>query len=279
MSELSPTIRHRRLAAELRRLREDADMTPEDGAAALGISRPQLVKIETAKVKPSLAIVQRILDLYGRGEDHSLAVMQLARSIHQRGWWQAYGSFLAGSFAELEEDTDHMRIWQTELVPGLLQTKGYARALIASGDPLSEKDIDERVRARIQRQAVLTGSSPPTLDVVLDEAVLRRPVGGRAVLREQLAALVEAGQQDNISVRVLPADTGPHAGIGEGSFTIFGFPRPMDLDVVFLESAAGPIYVEEGDKVRRSTVTYRSIRAQALSEDDSAALIRTRIEE
>lgn len=273
MSELSPTIRHRRLAAELRRLRTEAGISPEDAAAALGISRPQLVKIETARVKPSPPIVERILALYGRGEDHTLAVMQLVRNIHKSSWWQAYGAFLSGSFAELEEDADEMGIWNTELVPGLLQTRGYARALITAGDLLGEKEIDDRVKARIQRQAVLTGQNPPILKVVLDEAVLRRPIGGREVMREQLEALLEAGQQDNISIRVLPAAVGPHPGIGEGSFTIFKFPLPMDRDVVFLESAAGPIYVEDLERVRRSTVTHTGISEKALSEEDSAALI------
>lgn len=273
MSELSPTIRHRRLAAELRRLRVEADISPENAAAALGISRPQLVKIETARVKPSVAIVRRILDRYGRDDDHKLAVMQLVQNIHELGWWQAYGTFLSGSFAELEEDADEMDIRNTEIVAGLLQTEAYARALITAGDPLTSKEIDDRVRARIQRQAVLTRQNPPTLRVVLDEAVLTRTIGGPDVMREQLAALQEAAERPNISIRVLPADAGPHAGIGEGSFTIFRFPRPMDMPIVFLESAAGPIYVEAREKVVRSIVTHEAISDKALPEEDSAALI------
>lgn len=274
MAELSPTIRHRRLAAELRRLRVEAGLTPEDAAANLGISRSQLVKIETAKVKPSQAIVERILNTYGRDEDHRRALLQLVRNIHQRGWWQAYSDFLAGSFAELEEDADSMRIWQTELIPGLLQTDDYARVLIASGDHRDEDEVDERVKARIRRQAVLTGHNAPTLHVVLDEAVLNRTIGGPAVMRGQLRHLMEMGERENISIRVLPTDAGPHAGIGEGSFTIFGFPRPMDLDVVFLESAAGPVFMEDMERVRRCNVTYDQISDQAMSEEASADLIR-----
>jgi transcriptional regulator with XRE-family HTH domain len=279
MSELSPTIRHRRLAAELRRLRNAADLSPADGAAALGISRPQLVKIETAKIKPPLPMVKRILDKWGRNEAHTLAVMAVARNIHELSWWQSAGGYLSGDFAELEEDADRMDIWNTELVPGLLQTDEYARALISSGDLRDEKEIDERVKVRMRRQAVLSGSNPPVLNVVLDEAVLHRSIGGPEVMRGQLRALLESGQRDNISIRILPADTGPHAGIGEGSFTIFGFPRPMDLDVAYLESSAGPIYVEEKVKVDRSRFVHGSITDQSLTVEKSAALIRTRIEE
>ena len=279
MSELSPTIRHRRLAAELRRLREDARLTPENAAGALGISRPQLVKIETAKTKPNLKMVKRILDQYGRNEEHTLAVMELARNIHELSWWQAAGGILSGSFAELEEDADRMDIWNTELVPGLLQEPEYARALIGSGDLRDATEIDKRVEVRMRRQAVLSRHNPPMLNVVLDEAVLRRAIGGAEVMRVQFAALLEKGARPNISIRVLPADGGPHAGIGEGSFTIFGFPRPMDLDVAYLESAAGPIYVEERDKVLRSKFVHDSISEQALSEEDSAALIGSRLEE
>lgn len=279
MPELSPTIRHRRLAAELRRLRNDAGLEPADGAAALGISRPQLVKIETAKIKPPLPMVKRILDKWGVNEEHTLAVMAVAKNIHELSWWQSAGAYLSGDFAELEEDADREDIWNTELIPGLLQTAAYARALIASGDLRDEKEIDDRVKVRMRRQAILDGSNPPVLNVVLDEAVLRRTIGGPEVMRDQLRALLEAGQRDNISIRILPADTGPHAGIGEGSFTIFGFPRPMDLDVAYLESAAGPIYVEEKVKVDRSRFVHASITKQSLTVEKSAALIRVRIEE
>lgn len=245
----------------------------------LGISRPQLVKIETAKAKPSQSTVEGILDAYGQDVDHRRAIMQVVRQIHQRGWWQAYADFLAGSFAELEEDADEILIWQTELVSGLLQTDDYARALISSGDLRDVDEIDERVQARIRRQAVLTGHNAPVLRVVLDESVLRRMIGGPAVMRGQLEHLLEMGQRANVSIRVLPANTGPHAGIGEGSFTIFKFPRPIDLDVTFIETPAGPVYVEDTQRVRRCTVTYDRISDQALSEEDSAALIRAFIEE
>lgn len=279
MSELSPTIRHRRLAAELRRLRLDAGLSPEDGAAALGISRPQLVKFETAAKKPPLVMVKRILDKWGRNEEHTLAVMAVARNVHELSWWQSADGILSGSFAELEEDAERMDIWNTELVPGLLQTADYARALIASGDLRDKEEIDKRVEVRMRRQAVLSRSNPPALNVVLDEAVLHRAIGGPEVMRGQLAALIDAGQRDNISIRILPAGAGPHAGIGEGSFTIFGFPRPMDLDVAYLESSAGPIYVEEKVKVDRSRFVHGSITDQSLTVEKSAALIRTRIEE
>jgi transcriptional regulator with XRE-family HTH domain len=276
--ENSPTVRHRRLAAELRRRREAARLSPEQVAAALGWSRPKLVRFETAKTRPQPADVAEMLGLYGGDEALKLALMQLARDVRTRGWWSAYDDVLAGSFAELENDASLIRSWQVEVIHGLLQTPDYARTLIR-GDATDDAEIDRRLQAREHRKAVLARENAPTLDFIVDEAVLRRPIGGAKVMRGQLAALLEAGERPNVSIRVLPISVGRYPSIGNGSFTVFAFPRPIELDVVFLESTLGGVYGEDAEQVHRCNVIFDRISEHALSEDQSAARIRDIIEE
>jgi transcriptional regulator with XRE-family HTH domain len=276
----SPTARQRRLAAELRRLREKAGLTPERAANALGWSRPKLVKIETAKRPPRVADVSHILDTYGGPEEAvRLALLKLTRDVRQRGWWAAYGDVLAGSYAELEDAADTIRTWQVQLVPGLLQTDEYARGVIQSGLPDDAAEADRRIQARVTRRALLARQSPPRLEVVLPEEVLRRPVGGTEVMRGQLEALRAAAGRPNISLRIIPISCGYYPSIGQGTMVIFGFSSPVDLSVAYLETLAGSVYVEDIAQVKHCNVTFDSIADAALSEEDSAALIAAIIEE
>lgn len=279
MSEQGPTARQRRLSAELRRLREAAGLTPEQAAGALGWSRPKLVKIELARSIPTSAEVERILSTYG-GIDEAvkLALMKLARDSHQRGWWAAYGDVLAGSYAQLEDSASRIRYWQIQLVPGLLQTRDYARDLITSGVPDDAVEVDRRVQARMTRQTLLTRQNAPTLDVLLAEEALRRPASGQAI-RDQAQALLAAAGQPNIHLQVVPISAGHHPGIGQGPMVIFEFPGPVDLSVAYLETMAGGMYVEDVAQVRRCNVMFDSIAAAALSPEESAALIAAIVEE
>lgn len=270
--ENSPTVRHRRLAAELRRLREAAGLTPPDAAAALGWSRSKLTRFETAATRPQASDVAAMLGLYGGDEALKLALMQLARDIRTRGWWAVYGDVLAPSFAELEDAAKKIRTWQAQLIHGLLQTSDYARAVIRM-DATDEAEINRRLQARAHRQAVLAREDAPTLEVLLDEAVLRRPVGGPEVMHGQLRALLEAGARPNISIRVVPIEIGGYPYMGNGSVTIFGFSRTIDPDVAFTESFAGGVFVEDIGEVRRCNLIFDRISEKALSEEDSAALI------
>lgn len=271
MRDHSPTVRHRRLGAELRRLREHAGMNPETAAAALGWSRPKLVKFETAARRPSAAEVAEMLDLYGGDDAIKLAVMQLTRDIHKRGWWSAYDDVLSGSYAELEDLATGIRSWQTQVIPGLLQTEDYALALIRSGDPRDEDEVNQRLRARMTRRTLLARQNAPTFTALLDEGLLRRPIGGPTVMRRQLEALLEVGSRPNVAVRVLPTSVGLHAAIGEGSFIVFDFHD--DPSVVYLETVAGGIYVEDAQQVTRCTVAIDRIEDAALDEEESAAFI------
>lgn len=273
MAESGPTVRGRRLAAELRKLREDAGLTPEDAARAFGWSRPKLVRIELAQRMPSLADVSQILDAYGgANEAIKSGLMQLARDIRQRGWWAAYGDVLAGSYVELEDAANRIQSWQVQLVPGLLQTPEYARELIQI-DNRDPAEIDHRVQARMTRHTLLTRQAAPKLEVVLAEGVLHHPVGGPDVMRDQLNALLVVGERPNISIRVVPTSRGSHPGVGQGSVVIFEFATPMDLGVAYLETLAGGMYVEDMIQVQRCNVMFDRIADTAMSEEESAAFI------
>jgi transcriptional regulator with XRE-family HTH domain len=276
--ENSPTVRHRRLGALLRRLREDAGLTPASAAASLGWSKSKLTRFETAETRPQPGDVAAILGLYGGDEALKLALMQLARDVRTRGWWSTYNDVLSGAFAELENDASEIRSWQVQVIHGLLQTPEYARALIR-GYSKDDAEVNRRLQAREHRKAILAREDAPSLALVLDEAVLRRPVGGCEVIRGQLRALLEAGERPNVSVRVVPAEIGWYPSLGEGSFTLFTFPRPFDLDVAYLESVAGSVYVEDVGEVRRCSLVFDRICESALTEDESAALIRSMIKE
>jgi hypothetical protein len=247
-------------------------------ASILGWSRAKLVKIERAQAVPTVADVEAILNAYSGEDGLKLALLQLAKDVRKRGWWTAYGDVLSESFAQLEDAASAIRSWQLEIVPGLLQTEDYARALIRAVTG-NEEEVDRRLEARLMRQTVLSRQGAPTMHVLLHESVLRTPIGGRDVIRSQLAALRTAGRRHNVSVRVLPNSVGVRPGMGEGSFTIFDFPEPMDVGVTHLESVAGDVYVEDAKHVERCNVMYERITDASLSEEDSAELISAFIEE
>lgn len=273
----SPTVRHRRLAAELRRRREYAGLSPEQAAAAAGFSRSKLVLIETAKSTPKVVDVEAVLDAYGVQDQLRSALIQVARDIRKRGWWTAYGDVLSGSFAELEDAASIIRTWQLEVVPGLLQTESYARAIISADH--DEAETNRHVQARMLRQAVLKRANAPKLWVLLHQMALTSPVGDPQVLRDQLAELLIAARRPHISIRVMPASATRQAGIGEGSFDIFSFPEPLDLDVGHLDSVFGDLYAEDVEQVKRCNFVYERIAEACLSEEDSAALIAALMEE
>lgn len=267
-----PTARHRRLAAELRRLREEARLTPEATSGLLGWSRPKLVRIETAKGRPTVADVERILDVYGTDYVTRAALLQLTRDIRTRGWWAAFGDVLAGGYAELEDAANRIRTWQTEVVPGLLQTPDYARVLIAGEFPGDKEEIDRRLQARMARRARFARTDAPELDFLVAEEVLRRPVGGPAVMASQLTTLIEAAAQPSVAIRIVPMAHEYRPGLGEGSVDIFEFSAPLELDTAHVETMGGSMYIEDIAQVRRCNSMLDRIAGAALSQEDSVAL-------
>jgi transcriptional regulator with XRE-family HTH domain len=262
---------------ELRRLREASSLMIEDVAKHLECSMSRVSRIETGKSVARIRDVRDMLDLYQVGDETQREqLLTLAKDAQQRGWWTEYESVLAAgldTYVGLEASAASIRSFQTHLVPGLLQTEEYSRALIKVGQPTeSSVNIDRMISLRRRRQAMLADAGTLEMWAVLDEAVLRRPIGGNAVMRAQLARLLEVDELPSVTIQVLPFTRGAHPGLG-GAFTIIGFPDPTDLDVVYVDSPAGNIFLEKDKDVRRHTTWFDHLRAAALPPDESTDFI------
>lgn len=275
----SPTVRRRRIAADLRRLREAAGLTHEAVAAELGWHRSKLGRIEGAQfVRLSLTDLRALLDLYGVSDTADRdALVEMARQARERGWWYSYTDVLPNphsTFIGLEAAATSVRTYQAQLLPALLQTEDYTRAVLqaTSMTTLDTEEIRRFLEVRSARQDLLTGSSPVRLWAVLDESVLRRPIGGTAVMQAQLERLAQAAALPHVTVQVLPDETGEHAGL-EGSFTILALAEQADADVVYLDAATGGIYLERSDDRERYAGVFSHVTASALSPKDSLPLI------
>jgi transcriptional regulator with XRE-family HTH domain len=275
----SPTVRRRRLAAELRRLREATGKTHEDVAADLGWHRSKVGRIESAQfVRMSLTDLRALLDLYGvADEDQRELMITLGKQTRERGWWHSYADVLPNPHSVLiglEAEALSVRAYQSQLVPGLLQTEDYTRAVLRATRTTSHDadEVERFVQIRKARQALLDQEPPVTFWAVLDEAVLRRRVGGPDVMRGQLERLTEVAELPHVTLQVLADDAGEHAAM-EGNFMILGFPEP-DPDVVYIDAATGGLYIEKPEDIRRYAWVFDQIRAQALSPRDTVRFMR-----
>lgn len=268
-----PTIRRRRLASELRRLREAADLTIDEVAEKLECSASKISRIETGHVGVTPRDARDMLELYGMTGDEREALVQLAREARKPGWWQAYKEVFTGTFVGLEADASSLRAFQALLVPGLLQTEPYARAVIRAMRPdADESDIQRRVAARTARQQLLLEPNPPEYWAVIDEAVLHRIVGGPEVMAHQADRLLAVAQLPHVTIQVVPFGAGAHPGM-EGPFLILGFPEQADPDVVYVDSTSGGFFLELPPDVRRYILMFDHLRATALKPDDSVEVI------
>ncbi|MFK0251731.1 helix-turn-helix domain-containing protein [Amycolatopsis azurea] len=268
-----PTVRRRRLASELRRLREAADLTIDEVSEKLECSASKVSRIETGHVGVTPRDARDMLELYGIAGDEQEALVQLAREARKRGWWHAYNEVFTGTFVGLEADASSLRAFQALLVPGLLQTERYAKAVIRAMRPDAEDaEVRRRVAARMARQELLTDPSPPEYWAVMDEAVLHRTVDGAEVMAEQLYRMVTMAAQPNVTVQIVPFGAGAHPGM-EGPFLIMGFPELADTDVVYVDSTSSGLYLEEPPDVRRYALMFDHLRAAALKPDDSVEVI------
>ncbi|MFC4001066.1 helix-turn-helix domain-containing protein [Prauserella oleivorans] len=268
-----PTVRRRRLASELRRLRESSDLTIDEVAEKLECSASKISRIETGNVGVTPRDARDLLELYGVRGDEQEALVQLAREARRRGWWHAYNEVFTGTFVGLEADASSLRAYQALLVPGLLQTRRYAHAVIRAMRPdATESEIERRVAARMERQALLRDPHPPEYWAVVDEAVLHRAVGGPEVMAEQLWRLLEVAELPHATIQVVPFSGGAHPGM-EGPFLILGFPEQADQDVVYVDSTNGGLYLEDDADVRRYALMFDHLRAAAAKPDDSLTMI------
>jgi transcriptional regulator with XRE-family HTH domain len=270
----SPTIRRRRLGAELRRRREAAGVTIEGVAERLECSASKVSRIETGHTTATPRDVRDMLEIYGVRGDECEELVQIAREARQKGWWHAYSTVLTGAYVGLEQAAESVRAYEQQVMPGLLQTEEYAKAMIRAARPdITTDEVERRVRVRLNRQSLLTQEDPIDLWVVLDEAVLSRPIGGDAVMCAQLERLIEAAELPNVTLQVLPFEVGAHAGM-DGTFTILTFSEPSDPGVVFAENATGGLFLEKSEELRKYMFIFDHIRAAALRPEESVALIR-----
>ncbi|GAA0995490.1 helix-turn-helix transcriptional regulator [Acrocarpospora macrocephala] len=270
----SPTVRLRRLARELRKMREQVGLSPEAAAARLGWSRSKVSRVETGRTRASSSDVAQICELFGADSSVRAALIQLAKEVRQRGWWTAYADVFTGSYVGFEDEASLIRQWEVQLVPGLLQTEDYARTVIGAGlpQPHDADDVHRRVMARMARRMLLSRPNAPELRAVLDEAVLRRPIGGTQTMHAQLESLLVSALRPNVTIRVLPYDAGAHAGL-EGAFTVLSFAEDIDPDVAYVEGTAGEVYVEGSEQVERYKVAFARIGDVALQPEESMGLI------
>jgi transcriptional regulator with XRE-family HTH domain len=270
----SPTVRRRRLAAELRRLREAAELTIDEVGEKLECSASKISRIETGHVGVTPRDVRDMLEVYGIEDDGREALVQLAREARKKGWWHAYNEVFTGAFVGLESDASSLHTHQALLVPGLLQTAGYTRAVVRATRPdAAEAEVERRVEARVTRQKLLTDAHPPEYWAVIDEAVLCRTVGGPAVMREQLERLVEVAALPHVTLQVVPFEAGAHAGM-DSPFLILGFPEQADPDVVYVEYTTTGVYLEQQSDVHRYTLMFDHLRAAALKPDDTVEMVK-----
>ena len=276
MTTRTPTGRRRRLGAELRRLREQAGLTIDRVAQELECSPSKVSRIETGQVSATPRDVRDMLGLYGVDDARLEAMVQVAREARQRGWWQKFVDVPDGvpAYVGLETAATSIDIYMSLLVPALLQTPDYARAVIAAVRPdLPPGEIDRRVELRLRRQDLLDQERPPRMRVLLDDTVLARPVGGPRVMAAQRRRLLADAGRPAVTIQVLEVGAGAHAGM-DGPFTIFGFPAPAERDVVALDSAADALYLEDAEDVARYRRVFELLLPAARSPEDSAAIIR-----
>lgn len=272
----SPTLRRRRLGAELKRCREAAGLTQESVSRHFEWNTAKLTRIETARVAVTARDVRDLLSLYGRhDEEYREAMVELARLSKERSWWTDYKDVMRpGNFVGLEAGATAMRVFEPTVVPGLLQTESYIRALMRSGSDAPQAVTDRRVSLRLHRQTRLAGPNPLELRAIVDESVLRRRIGGEAVMREQLQHLVDTAQSPNVTIQILPLNFGEHLFLG-GPAALLEFRETTHLDVVYLEGLAGDYYEEQPSEVARYREEFDRLGAGALDHRMSLKMIES----
>jgi transcriptional regulator with XRE-family HTH domain len=271
----SPAVGRRRLAQELRRLRGRAGLTIADVAERLECSGGKISRIENGVVGAQPTDVRAMLDLYGVTGDERSALVELVRLARKRAWWQDYADVVpaeSSRFFGLEDGAVAIDQHAGPMIPGLLQTEPYARALISTPAAAAPVDVDRRVELRMRRQQLLHRSDPPRVHVLLDEAALHRAVGGPDVLTDQLEQLVDVACEPHVTLQVLPFAAGGYPALGV-AFTVFGFADPADGRVAYIEQLAGNTLLESAAEVHVYAAAFADSAARALDAARSVELI------
>ncbi|HTA03874.1 MAG TPA: helix-turn-helix transcriptional regulator [Streptosporangiaceae bacterium] len=277
----SPTALRIVLGARLRRLREAKRISPEEAGYVIRASHSKISRLETGRVSFKDRDIVDLLTLYGvTDESQREEIRGLAARANNPGWWHDYSDMLATWFEDylgLEEAAVEICTYEAQFVPGLLQTEDYASAVILL-EYSNPKEISRRVSLRMARQAILSGPDPTSLWAVLDEAALRRPIGGVRAMRAQLEHLIEMAQQPNVTIQIMPFTSGGHAAAG-GSFSVLHFAE-IDLpDVVYLEQLASAQYLDKQDVVGTYVEVLDRLRVEAATPADSLETLQARLRE
>ncbi|MEF9903404.1 helix-turn-helix domain-containing protein [Streptomyces sp. P9-A2] len=280
------TVLGRQLGDELRRLREAAALTTTQAAEALDCTKGKISRIENGRVTVRLPDLTAMLLTYGAMDaelrDRLSLLARKANRRRRQGWWNQYGSVLADTYRDyiaLEAMARTIRTFQAQLVPGLLQTPEYIRAVtVASHQWQTADEIEQFVQVRLARQKRLVNDSPLQLWAVLSEAVLLQQVGGPKVMSAQLEQLLIASEQPNVTIQVLPFSRGAHASMF-GPYVVLGFPEEAALDVVLADNPTGSMWLEREAEVGRYQELFDAARTAALSPVESRTVIRRRAKE
>jgi len=248
-----PTVLRILLGTQLRRLREARGITAQEAARAIRGSESKISRMELGRVGFKTRDVEDLLTLYGVLDDaERRGLLEMVREANTPGWWHKYGDLLPSWFTTyvgLEEATSVIRTYEVQFVPGLLQTSAYAHTVIRLGHPdVPEAEIERRVHMRMQRQDRLTKKDGPRLWAVIDEAALKRPIGGKEIMREQLQHLLEVAALPNITLQVMPLRFGMHAAEG-GAFSILRFLESDLSDIVYVEQLWGALYLDKREDI------------------------------
>ncbi|MBQ1032704.1 helix-turn-helix transcriptional regulator [Micromonospora parva] len=272
-----PTVLRMLLGAQLRRLRESSGVTREGAGWEIRSSESKISRMELGRVGFKERDVADLLTLYGVTDEHERdALLKLARDANSPGWWHRYGDVLPSwfqSYLGLEAAAALIRSYEVQFVPGLLQTPEYARAVVLLGHGTAGPgEIDRRVALRMQRQQLLHRENPPQLWAVVDEAALRRPIGGTEVMRGQLTALIEATKSPHIRLQVIPFAAGGHAAAG-GAFTILRFGDQELPDIVYIEQLTSAIYLDKRDDLDYYAVAMERLCVEAEPPERTAEIL------
>jgi transcriptional regulator with XRE-family HTH domain len=280
--DYSPTVQRRRLDAELRRYREMSGKKIEEVAEYLGCRHPKISRIENGHGTIRPGDVRLMLDFYGVHGPQADRLLRLARESRVKGWWHGYGDVLPewlATYVGLEAEASASHVYEGEVVTGLLQTRDYARAVtLATVTGMSADGVDRRVALRMQRQDRLHDKRPVELWAVHSEGALRRPVGGNAVMRNQLRHLMELAELPHINVQVLPISVGEHPAM-VGPFTILKFREQTDPDVVYLDTPAGGLYLKKDNETTDYTHVFNQLRRLATDPEDTIGFIHEIVKE
>ncbi|MDV5146387.1 helix-turn-helix transcriptional regulator [Streptomyces sp. SBC-4] len=274
-SNVNPTVRRRRLGQELRKLREAKNMTAEQVAERLLVSQSKISRLENGRRSISQRDVRDLCGVYEVEDERMVdSLMQMAKDSRQQGWWHAFGDIPYSVYIGLETDAESLRMYEPQIIPGLLQTHAYAEAVICGALPESTPaEIDKRVTVRTRRQERIRDEERPLrLWAVIDEGALHRIVGSRQVMVQQLEHLVEQSHLPHVTVQVIPFEMGAHPGIS-GQYSILEFPDTSDSSVVYIEGVTSDLYLEKAQDVGKYSVMYEHLRAQALNVDQTREFI------